>query len=184
MQAHDHTYAKTYPYKWDTIGHTTTSGNSSIVNYSPTQVAYQNKTYDLNPQGTYYVTTGAAGHRFGEAEGDAGICADLYHTTGDPVMYEVVNNQPNSFVYNKYKTEVGRITQSNSYKSFDVYIKYGSVHNYHSDQNFHVGDYAAGNVNANMFGILNIDSSTLTYDVYTVRGNEVRLFDTLNVMKN
>ena len=183
MQAHDHTFAKTYPYRWDTVGHTTTSGNSAIVNYNPTQTTFQGKTYDINPNGTYYVTTGAAGHRYGAAEGDSGICADLNHSTGEPVMTEFVTNKANSFVYNKYKTEVGRITQSNSYVSFDAYVSYGSVHYYYSDQNFHMGDYAAGNINANMFGILNIDSSTLTYDFYTVRGNEVRLFDTLNIMK-
>ena len=171
MQAHDHTYCKTYPYKWDTAGHTTTSNNADIVNYNLAQTVVDGKTYDLNPRGTYYVTTGAAGHRTGEAEGKDGVYADLIHGTMNPVA------PSKTFTSNFYKTEVSRITQSNSYDSFTT------IENYYVDQTFNVGEYAAGNVNANMFGILNLDSTKLTYDVYTVRGNEVRLFDTLNVMK-
>ena len=184
LQAHDHTYAKTLPYKWDTAGHTEISHDSAIVNLKPVTTVLNGESYDLNPYGTYYVTTGAAGHRVGAEESDSGIFADINHSTGQPVVTEYTSGKPNAFTYNTYKTEVGYLTESNSYVPYDAYLSYGTVHNYHSDQIFNVGAPAAGNVNANMFGVLNIKNSTLTYDIYTVRGNEVCLFDTLNVMKN
>ncbi|MBO4501280.1 MAG: metallophosphoesterase, partial [Clostridia bacterium] len=60
LQGHDHTYSKTLPYRWDTVGRTTVYGDENIINYSPANVSFGNVTYDLNPNGTYYVTTGAS----------------------------------------------------------------------------------------------------------------------------
>ena len=170
FQAHDHVFTKTLSYKWDTIGHTTSFGDSSIVNFSPNNITLDGKTYDLNSRGTYYVTTGAAGHRVGASEADSGIYADVNDSTGQPLL------SSRTYQNNFYKTEVGRITRANVFTPYS----YGGAT---SDQIFNVGDYATGNVNAQMFGILNIEGSTLTYDFYTVEGNNVHLFDSLNVYK-
>jgi hypothetical protein len=35
-----------------------------------------------------------------------------------------------------------------------------------------------------MFGVLNLDDKTLSYDVYTVNSDEVKLFDSLDIMKD
>ena len=74
LQAHDHTFSKTLPYRWDTCGYTTVRENGEIVNLAPKTRRIRGELFDVNPQGTYYVTTGCAGHRFGE-DGDtyAGI---------------------------------------------------------------------------------------------------------------
>ena len=55
---------------------------------------------------------------------------------------------------------------------------------YTSNQRYHVGDLATGNVNAQMFGVLNLTEETLSYHVYTSKGDEVKLFDTLDVLKD
>lgn len=169
MQAHDHTYNKTLPYRWNSVGYTESYNNTDVVNYSVETIEYNGGTYDLNPNGTYYVTTGAAGHRFGASEAKDGIWADLNDTTGN-------NISSDGFKANKYKIEVGRITQKNSYSPY-------TYSNVTSDQIYNIGDYSTGNVNANMFGVLNLTKETLEYDFYTVEGNTVKLFDTLKVIK-
>ena len=168
--SHYHVDTKTLPYRWDTIGYTTSYNDSSIINFNPGTIILDGRVFDSNSNGTYYVTTGAAGHRVGAEEANSGIYADVYDSTGLPLLSNL------TYLNNYYKTEVGRITQNNSYTP---YTYNGAT----SDQIFNVGDYATGNVNAQMFGILNIDGSTLTYDFYTVEGNNVRLFDALNVYK-
>ena len=170
LQAHDHTYNKTLPYKWDSAGFTETYGDSDVVNFDVAVTQYGGESYDTDPNGTYYVTTGAAGHRYGAAEKADGIWADVDDSTGASVHPE------KGYTRNKYKIEVGRITQNNSYEPYE----YGGVT---VDQAFNAGDYATGNVNAPMFGVLNITANTLCYDFYTVRGDEVRLFDTLKILK-
>ena len=50
-------------------------------------------------------------------------------------------------------------------------------------QEYKVGDPATGNVNATMFGVLDLTEETLSYHVYTVNEEMVRLFDTLDVLK-
>lgn len=173
MQAHDHTYSKTLPYKWDTIGYTTEYNDSDIVDFSVT-TAECGVVYDLDPHGTYYVTTGAAGHRYGASEMGDGIWADLRNdgsSLEDSGLYEA-----KTFTNNTYKIEVGRITQENSYEPYT----YDGVT---SEQDYDVGDYASGNVNAPMFGILNLTEDTLIYAFYTADGDTVKLFDTLCVMK-
>ena len=172
LQAHDHTYNKTLPYKWNAAGYTTTYNNSEVVNFNVSQTTKDNVTYDVNPEGTYYVTTGAAGHRHGASESD-GIWAEVVTENG-----EIKGLNPNkTFTTNKYKVEVGKLTQSNQYESY-------TFSSYTSSQDYKVGDPATGNVNAAMFGVLNLTEETLSYYVYTVNGETVKLFDTLDVLKN
>ena len=171
LQAHDHTYNKTLPYKWDSVGYTTTWNNANVVNLEPETEVKNNVTYDKNPEGTYYVTTGAAGHRCGEAEED-GIWAEVVK---DGETYKGLN--PNkTFLDNTYKIELGKITVENEYKPYT----FGS---YTSDQKYEIGDLATGNVNAQMFGVLSLSEETMSYHVYTVNDDTVKLFDTLDVLK-
>ncbi|MBO4737097.1 MAG: hypothetical protein J5627_01485 [Bacilli bacterium] len=86
-------------------------------------------------------------------------------------------NPSKTFLSNKYKIEVGTIKYENQYESY-------TVSGYTSAQDYHVGDPATGNVNAQMFGVLNLDDKTLSYDVYTVNSDEVKLFDSLDIMKD
>ncbi len=171
LQAHDHTYNKTKAYRWDAAGYTTTYGNDEVVNLNPEKEIVNDVEYDKNPNGTYYVTTGAAGHRCGAEESD-GIWAEVVKD-GDEVKGL---NPSKTFLSDKYKNEYGYLTQSNQYESY----KFGS---YTSSQDYKVGDPATGNVNAQMLGVLNLSKTTLTYDAYTVNGETVKLFDTLNVLK-
>ena len=174
LQAHDHTYSKTLPYKWDTVGFTTSYNNADIVNFDVTTVEYDGVTYDLDPNGTYYVTTGAAGHRYGSGEMGDGIWSDLKNDGSS--LEESGLYGEKTFTKNVYKIEVGRITQENAYEPYT----YNGVT---ADQQYDVGDFASGNVNAPMFGILHLTEDTLAYDFYTADGNDVRLFDTLRIRK-
>jgi len=174
LQGHDHTYNKSLPYRWDTIGYTETYNNNSIVNLNPTTTTINEESYDVNPNGTYYVTTGAAGHRVGTSEAKDVIYAEVNGYGGDNKYVPV--HSTNTFTTRKYKLELGQITQNNSYESY-------SYDSCVSDQIYNIGDPATGGVNAQMFGILDINNDTLSYKFYTVNENNVRLFDTLNIKK-
>ena len=171
FQAHDHTYDKTLPYKWDAAGYTTTWNNDAVVNLNPETEEINGVTYDKNPQGTYYVTTGAAGHRYGANEED-GIWSEVVK---DGDSYKGLNPSK-TFLDNKYKLELGKLKYENSYEPYT----FGS---YASDQHYEVGDLATGNVNAPMFGVLNLTDTTLSYQVYTALNDSVKLFDSLDVYK-
>ena len=171
LQAHDHTYNKTLPYKWDSAGYTTTWNNTEVVNFDVNKETLNDVEYDKNPQGTYYVTTGAAGHRNGGSESD-GVWAEVVNDNG---TWKGLNPSK-TFLSNKYKIELGSLTQANNYTAY-------TVSGYTSDQAYEVGDLASGNVNAAMFGVLDIKQNTLSYHVYTVSGEDVSLFDTLDVLK-
>ena len=173
LQAHDHTYNKTKPYKWDAAGYTTTWDNEEVVNFSVEVAEKDGKSYDKNPNGTYYVTTGAAGHRSGASEAD-GVWSEVTKDENGEIKGL---NPSKTFLSNKYKIEVGTIKYENQYESY-------TVSGYTSAQDYHVGDPATGNVNAQMFGVLNLDDKTLSYDVYTVNSDEVKLFDSLDIMKD
>ena len=173
LQAHDHTYNKTKPYKWDAAGFSTTWNNEDVVNFSVEVAEKDGKSYDKNPNGTYYVTTGAAGHRCGASEAD-GVWAEVTKDENGEIKGL---NPSKTFLSNKYKIEVGTIKYANQYESY-------AVSGYTSAQDYHVGDPATGNVNAQMFGVLNLDDKTLSYDVYTVNSDEVKLFDSLDIMKD
>ena len=180
LQAHDHTYNKTLPYKWDAAGYTETKNDENVVNFHVENETKDNVVYDKNPNGTYYVTTGAAGHRCGEEEKD-GIYAEVVYENGEAKGLR--SNK--TFLTRKYKAECGKLTQSNQYKPYS-FTSSGTT--YTSNQDYKVGDLATGNVNARMFGILNLTETTMSYHVYTSRyddnnQNEVKLFDTLDVLK-
>lgn len=171
LQAHDHTYNKTLPYKWDAAGYTTTWNNEEVVNFTPETETKDNIVYDKNPEGTYYVTTGAAGHRSGGAESD-GIWADV---TKDGDSWKGVNSSK-TFLSNNYKIECGKLKYDNHYDA-------QSGDKYTCTTDYHVGDLATGNVNAQMFGVLNLSETTLNYNVYTVNNDTVKLFDSVDVLK-
>ena len=171
LQAHDHTYNKTLPYKWDAAGYTETWNNAEVVNLDPVTEQVGEREYDKNPEGTYYVTTGAAGHRCGAVESD-GVWAEVVK---DGDSWKGLNSSK-TFLSNKYKIELGGLKYANQYES----QKSGS---YTSEQNYQVGDLATGNVNAQMFGVLNLTETTMTYDVYTVNNDTVKLFDSVDVLK-
>lgn len=173
LQAHEHTYNKTLPYRWDTTGYSTTSHDTSIVNFGPDTELHDGVKYDHEPNGTYYVTTGAAGHRTGEAEASSGIYAEV---VADGDSWKGLNTSK-SFFNCKYKIENGKIKLNNKYSSYTS----GS---YTSEQDYTEGRLASGNVNANMFGILELTEETLSYKFYTSVNSEVKLFDTLNVCKD
>ena len=66
LQAHDHTYSKTRPYRWDGPGFTFTDDDAAAVVTAPTTRKIEGVVCDVNPRGTYYVSAGCAGHRVGE----------------------------------------------------------------------------------------------------------------------
>ena len=66
LQAHDHTYSKTLPYLWNSVGVTNSETDHTVINDSVTTVTKNNVVFDLNPGGTYYISCGASGHRVGE----------------------------------------------------------------------------------------------------------------------
>ena len=177
LQAHDHTYNKTLPYKWDAAGYTTEWHNEEVVKFNVKTTKKNGIVYDKNPQGTYYVTTGAAGHRCGASESD-GVWAEVVNDNGE---WKGLN--PNkTFLSNKYKTECGALKYDNQYESY-------KVSSYTSAQNYKKGDLATGNVNAQMFGVLNVNQKTLSYNAYTVemkdqQNSDIKLFDSVDVWKD
>ena len=172
LQAHDHTYNKTMPYRWDGVGYTETYGNDEVVNLNPAKYTIDGVEYDDNPEGTYYVTTGAAGHRHGASESD-GIWAECVVDNGQIKSL----NPSKTFTTNKYKIELGTLTQETEYEPY-------TFSGYTSDQHYEIGDPASGNVNSPMFGVLNLTKETMSYHVYTANGDTVKLFDTLDVKKD
>ncbi len=169
IQGHDHTYSKTLPYKWDTEGKTTIYGNTSIVNYSVVTETVDGITYDVNPNGTYYVTTGAAGHRAGATAGEAdGVYADVIvdNNAADGSGLSPVDPSK-TYLNNQYKTIVGTCNVGCSIGTSTV----------------NKGDPATCNIDGQMFGTLSLTEDTLSYKFYVVDGGNVKLLDTLNVMK-
>jgi len=66
LQAHDHTYSKSLPYRWDAAGYTTDASDAAVINLTPETKTVGGQVYDVNPKGTYYISCGCAGHRVGE----------------------------------------------------------------------------------------------------------------------
>ena len=173
LQAHDHTYNKTLPYKWDAAGYTETYNNADVVNFEPQTEAKDGRTYDKNPQGTYYVTTGAAGHRCGEPEAKDGVWAEVVK---DGDTWKGLDST-NTYLNNKYKIEMGKLKYDTQLDSF---VNNGKTF----AEDYKVGDLATGCVNAQMFGVLNMTETTLNYDVYTVsKTREPKIFDSIDILK-
>ena len=174
LQAHDHTYNKTLPYKWDAAGYTTTYDNAEAVNLEPETQVVGDREYDRNPEGTYYVTTGAAGHRCGAPEASDGIWAEVVK---DGDNWKALNSSK-TFLNNKYKIELGSL-------KYDTQLEPYTTGSYTSTQNYAKGNLATGCVNAQMFGVLNMSETTLSYDVYTVKvDKEVEIFDSIDILKD
>ena len=173
LQAHDHTYNKTLPYKWDAAGYTETYNNADVVNFQPQVEKVGDIEYDKNPQGTYYVTTGAAGHRAGAPEGSDGIWAEVVK---DGDEWKGLDSTQ-TFLNNKYKIEMGSLKYDSKLDSYTV----GS---YTVAQDYKKGDLATGCVNSQMFGVLNMTETTLSYNVYTVSlTREATIFDSIDILK-
>ncbi len=173
LQAHDHTYNKTLPYKWDAAGYTETYNNADVVNFEPQTEAKDGRTYDKNPQGTYYVTTGAAGHRCGEPEAKDGVWAEVVK---DGDTWKGLDST-NTYLNNKYKIEMGKLKYDTQLDSF---VNNGKTF----AEDYKVGDLATGCVNAQMFGVINMTETTLNYDVYTVsKTREPKIFDSIDILK-
>lgn len=86
LQAHDHTFSKTYPYYWAGAGYTTKQKDTAVVNFSPSTVTEGGVKWDIDPNGTYYVSCGAAGVDVGNAapyaqrSGSSGLDSRKYRT--------------------------------------------------------------------------------------------------------
>ena len=173
LQAHDHTYNKTLPYKWDAAGYTTTYNNDEVVNLAPQTEKVGDIEYDKNPQGTYYVTTGASGHRCGAPEASDGIWAEVVK---DGEEWKGLDSS-NTFLNNKYKIEMGAL-------KYDTKLEPYTTGSFTSSQDYKKGDLATGCVNAQMFGVLNMTETTLSYNVYTVKlDKDVQIFDSIDILK-
>ena len=91
LQAHDHTFSKTLPYRWGSAGWTTRPGDSSVVNFAPETREDGGETWHVDPNGTYYLSCGCAGHRVGEN-------GDFAASSGEK-----------SFRNRKHRIEIGRL---------------------------------------------------------------------------
>jgi hypothetical protein len=86
LQAHDHTFSKTLPYRWSGAGWTDNAQDNAVINLTPATSAYASETWDENPNGTYYVSCGSAGHRVGEGTDYANLGGAHPYTAWRPVI--------------------------------------------------------------------------------------------------
>ena len=86
LQAHDHTFSKTLPYRWRGQGWTTTTNDATAINLTPTTREHAGETWDENPEGTYYLSCGSAGHRVGEGTAYASLNGTHPYTARIPVI--------------------------------------------------------------------------------------------------
>ena len=86
LQAHDHTFSKTLPYRWNGAGWTNEAQDDTVVNLAPATSTYAGETWDENPNGTYYLSCGSAGHRVGEGTEYANLDGAHPYTTWRPVI--------------------------------------------------------------------------------------------------
>ena len=84
LQAHDHTFSKTLPYRWSGSGWTMADNDAAAVNLVPTTSDYAGETWDLDPGGTYYLSCGSAGHRVGEGTDYANLDGSHPYTNRYP----------------------------------------------------------------------------------------------------
>ena len=84
LQAHDHVFTKTVPYRWDTAGYTSATDDETVLNLTPETAMIGGDAYDVNPRGTYYVCTGCAGHRAAEEPTCPTIDGEHSFTKRDP----------------------------------------------------------------------------------------------------
>ena len=84
LQAHDHTFSKTLPYRWSGSGWTMADNDAAAVNLVPATSDYAGETWDLDPDGTYYLSCGSAGHRVGEGTDYANLDGSHPYTNRYP----------------------------------------------------------------------------------------------------
>ena len=86
LQAHDHTFSKTLPYRWNKAGWTDKPEDNEVVNLHPNTRVDAGETWDDNPEGTYYVSCGSAGHRVGEGTEYANLNGSHPYSAWRPVI--------------------------------------------------------------------------------------------------
>ena len=86
LQAHDHTFSKTLPYRWSGAGWTNEAQDNTVVNLAPATSTYAGETWDENPNGTYYLSCGSAGHRVGEGTEYANLDGTHPYNASVPVI--------------------------------------------------------------------------------------------------
>ena len=86
LQAHDHTFSKTLPYRWSGQGWTTNANDRVTVNLDPRTRDYAGEKWDENPEGTYYLSCGSAGHRVGEGTDYANLDGAYPYTNRSPLI--------------------------------------------------------------------------------------------------
>ena len=92
LQAHDHVFSKSVPYRWDTDGYTSSVTDEEVLNLSPATLRFGGEWWDANPAGTYYVSAGCAGPRAAEEPDYPTADGSKSYTRRDPkiVMGKVV----------------------------------------------------------------------------------------------
>jgi len=100
LQAHDHTYSRTLPYRWTGGGWTTNEADGAALNLAPatTNLVADGVPHYVDPEGTFYVSAGCAGHRVGEQ--------DAYATRG---------RGSSSYDTREYKTATDTVKLSSAY---------------------------------------------------------------------
>ena len=157
LQAHDHTFSKSVPYRWDTDGYTSSATDGTVLNLNPETVRFGGELWDANPAGTYYVSSGCAGPRTAEEPDYPDIDGPKSYTKRDPriVMGEVA-------VKSDY-FEIGHDASSDFHQFVPA-----------SD----------GSKGRQTFGILKVVGDRLSYDFYVAEEDgSVTRFDKLRVMK-
>ena len=86
LQAHDHTFSKTLPYRWSGQGWTTNANDHATVNLDPRTHDEAGEKWDENPEGTYYLSCGSAGHRVGEGIEYANLGGPHPYTAWTPII--------------------------------------------------------------------------------------------------
>ena len=86
LQAHDHTFSKTLPYRWSGVGWTNRAEDNEVVNLHPRTLVDAGETWDENPEGTYYLSCGSAGHRVGEGTEYANPGGSHPYTAWTPII--------------------------------------------------------------------------------------------------
>ena len=159
LQAHDHAYSKTYPYRWDAAGYTTTAHDTTVVNFSPKTETIGGEVYDVDPEGTYYVSCGAAGERCDENREYANIEENEKYNATHPAPHLC-------YATRTYKNEIATLA---------VDSPYGAK-----------GGPASDVPMVPLFGVLKFKGELMTYDVYAVDPegkSEAVLYDTLRIRK-
>ena len=157
LQAHDHTFSKSVPYRWDTNGYTSSATDETVLNLNPETVRFGGERWDANPAGTYYVSSGCAGPRTAEEPDYPDVDGPKSYTKRDP------------------KIVMGKVAVKSDY--FEI------GHDASSD--FHQFSSASdGSKGRQTFGILKVVGDRLSYDFYVAEEDgSVTLIDKLRVMK-